>query len=182
MHTERRSQFNSSLIDHSYLQSCVAHISIYLLGVHHVLTSPSKKHGRHCFECFWSRFGNQEMLLAINFHGKSILQRTMKQFGPVATKENGSENRDKRKFACAGVSLHRRFYSFQLIGYVCFSGSAFQFGFLPSKPCFSLKCVTLNSCYTDRVVKMILSSRRIKVSKQHWGPEAPSEARGLGAA
>ena len=136
-------------MDHSDLQSCVAHISIYLLGVRNVLTSPSKKHGRHCFECFCNRFGNQEMLLSINFHGKSILQRTMKQFGPVATKENGSENRDKRKFACAGVSLHRRFYSLRLIGYVCFSGSAFQFGFLPSKPCFSLKCVTLNSCYTE---------------------------------
>ena len=133
-------------MDHSDLQSFVAHISTYFLAVHNVLTSPSKKHGRHCFDCFCSRFGNQEMLLSINFHGKSILQRTMKQFWPV---RNGSENRDKRKFPCAGVSLHRRFYSLRLKGYVCFSGSASHFGFLPSKPSFSLKCVTLNSCYTE---------------------------------
>ena len=61
-------------MDHSDLQSCVAHISIYFVAVHNVLTSPSKKHGRHCFDCFCSRFGNQEMLLSINFHGESILQ------------------------------------------------------------------------------------------------------------
>ena len=30
-----------------------------------------------------------------------------------------------------------------------FVGSAFQFGFLPSKPCFSLKPVRLNLCYTE---------------------------------
>ena len=34
---------------------------------------------------------------------------------------------------------------------------------------------------TPRVVKMIWSSQRIKVSRRHWGPEAPQEARGLGA-
>ena len=81
--------------------------------------------------------------------GKVFYRGQWSNFDQLATKENGSENRDKRKFPCAGVSLHRRFYSLRLIGYVCFSGSAFQFGFLPSKPCFSLKCVTLNSCYTE---------------------------------
>ena len=30
-----------------------------------------------------------------------------------------------------------------------FVGSAFQFGFLPSKPCFSLKPVQFNLCYTE---------------------------------
>ena len=31
----------------------------------------------------------------------------------------------------------------------CFIQSAFHFGFLPSKPCFSLKSVPLNLCYTE---------------------------------
>ena len=29
------------------------------------------------FNCFCGRFGDQEMLLAINFDGKSILKRTL---------------------------------------------------------------------------------------------------------
>ena len=77
--------------------------------------------------------------------GKVFYRGQWSNFDQLATKENGSENRDKRKFPCAGVSLHRRFYSLRLKGYVCFSGSAFHFGFLPSKPSFSLKCVTLNN-------------------------------------
>lgn len=81
--------------------------------------------------------------------GKVFYRGQWSNFDQLATKENGSENRDKRKFPCAGVSLHRRFYSLRLKGYVCFSGSASHFGFLPSKPSFSLKCVTLNSCYTE---------------------------------
>ena len=31
----------------------------------------------------------------------------------------------------------------------CFIQSSFHFGFLPSKPCFSLKSVPLNLCYTE---------------------------------
>ena len=81
--------------------------------------------------------------------GKVFYRGQWSNFDQLATKENGSENRDKRKFPCAGVSLHRQFYNLRLKGYVCFSGSAFHFGFLPSKPSFSLKCVTLNSCYTE---------------------------------
>ena len=33
-----------------------------------------------------------------------------------------------------------------------------------------------------RVVKMIWSSRRMKISRRHWGPKAPQKARGLDAA
>ena len=37
------------------------------------------------FNCICGRFGDQEMLLAVHFVGKIILQEALKQFGPVAS-------------------------------------------------------------------------------------------------
>ena len=74
------------------------------------------------------------MLLAITFDDKNILHDTMKQFGPVAI--NKGENRDKRTVVSASQLADDTGCMICL-----FFGSAFQFGFLPSKP--------LNSCYTE---------------------------------
>ena len=37
-----------------------------------------------CFHCFCTRSGDQEMILARNIDHRSILQKSLKQFGPVA--------------------------------------------------------------------------------------------------
>ena len=55
------------------------------------------------------RFGDREMLLAITFHGRSILQRTIKQFGPAASNEY--ERKSRQKDICQCVSLRRQLYT-----------------------------------------------------------------------
>ena len=47
------------------------------------------------------------------------------------------------------AEARRRFYGLISGGICLFVGSTLQFDFLPSKPCFSLKSVLLNSCYTE---------------------------------
>ena len=48
-------------------------ISMYIsLGFRNVMTSSSRrKLGRHCFYCFFGRFGDGQILLEINFDSKS---------------------------------------------------------------------------------------------------------------
>ena len=75
--------------------SCENTLLIYLLVSS--MTSSSDILGP-LFNCICGRFGDQEMLLAVHFVGKSILQEALKQFGPVASLY---ENRDKRTFASA---------------------------------------------------------------------------------
>ena len=102
-------------------------VNTCLLGFCNLMMSSSKKLGWCCFDCFCGGFCNQEMLLSINFHSKSILQRKIMQFRPVPTK-NKSKNWDtcKRTFASAGVSLHRQFYG--PANRIClFLRSSFQF-------------------------------------------------------
>ena len=59
------------------------------------MMSPSDKLGP-LFNCICGRFDDQEMLLAVHFVGKSILQGAVKQFG---------ENSDKRTLICQCFSL-----------------------------------------------------------------------------
>ena len=79
----------------------------------------------------------------------------MKQFGSVATR-TAKINIKEHYFASAGISLHRRFYD-GLRLMMCLRSSIFDMFALRKcvsvrlfavKPCFSLKCVTLNSHYT----------------------------------
>ena len=91
------------------------------------MTSPSDKLSLvRRFDCLWSRLGDQEMLFAINFDIK-LRSKVDQKF------QHKSENRVKMNI-CECVTLGRR---------VCFRsqdsmfvGSAFQFGFLQSKPWF----------------------------------------------
>ena len=55
---------------------------IYLLVS--AMMSPSDKLGP-LFNCICGRFDDQEMLLAVHFVGKIILQGAVKQFGAVAS-------------------------------------------------------------------------------------------------
>ena len=57
------------------------------LATRNALTSSNKKLGWCCLDYLSGRFGYQETLLSINLDDKNILQRTLKQFGPVATKK-----------------------------------------------------------------------------------------------
>ena len=57
-------------------------VLIYLLVS--AMMSPSDKLGP-LFNCICRRFDDQEMLLAVHFVGKSILQGALKQFGTVAS-------------------------------------------------------------------------------------------------
>ena len=75
--------------------------------------------------------------LARNIDCKSILHKTLKQFGLVASKYE-RKSRYKSNFQC--VSLRRRVCLCLVMSRDMFLQSAFQFGFLPSKPClFPLK-------------------------------------------
>ena len=74
--------------DHSDLQIRVAHITMYVhISWLFVATSSNKKLCRRYFDGFCGRFGYQELLLSINFDDKIILQRTMKKYGPIASKK-----------------------------------------------------------------------------------------------
>lgn len=82
MHAARRSRGH-----HSDLQSQVPHISIYHLGDHNLMMSSSKTLCRHCFDCFCSPLAITKCFCRlISTVQDSIFQRTMKQFGPVATR------------------------------------------------------------------------------------------------
>ena len=73
------------------------------------------------------------IILARNIDCKSILQKTLKQFGLVASKYE-RKSRYKSNFQC--VSLRRRVCLCPVyMSRDMFLQSAFQFGFLPSKPC-----------------------------------------------
>ena len=75
------------------------------------------------------------IILARNIDCKSILQKTLKQIGSVASKYEG-KSRNKSNFQC--ISPRRQVC--MLMSRNMFLQSAFQFGFLPSKPClFPLK-------------------------------------------
>ena len=65
------------------------------------MTSSSDKLGP-LFNCICGRFGDQEMLLAVLFVGKSILQGALKQFGLVTSIQ---ENRGERTLICQCVLL-----------------------------------------------------------------------------
>ena len=67
------------------------------------------------------------IILARNIDCKSILQKTSKQFGLVL--QNTSENRHTRQF-----SVHLTSRASLPMSRDMFLQSAFQFGFLPSKP------------------------------------------------
>ena len=83
------------------------------------------------FDRFWF------IILARNIERQSILQKTIKQFGVVASKYE-RKSRYKSNFQC--VSLHSRICLCPVMSRDMFLQSAFQFGFLPSKPClFPLK-------------------------------------------
>ena len=76
------------------------------------------------------------IILAGNINCKSILQKTLKQFGLVV--QNTSENRDTRTIFSASYFAGE--FAYVPICRAMFLQSAFQFGFLPSKPClFPLK-------------------------------------------
>ena len=89
-----------------------------------------------------------------NVIGKSIFQRTMKQFGSVATRTPKIDIKE-HYFASAGISLHRRFYNGLRLMMCLRSTDMFasrkrvSVRLFTIKPCFSLKCVTLNSQYTE---------------------------------
>ena len=97
------------------------------------MSSSTRQTQRALFYCFCGRFCDQEMLLAINFDGKSILKRTLNKFGPVVSKSG--ENRNKRTFVSWS---HWRVY-FVGRGICIFVGSAFQRAFLPPNPHYKLE-------------------------------------------
>ena len=83
------------------------------------------------FDWFWF------IILDRNIECQSIFQKTIKQFGLVTSKYE-RKSRYKSNFQC--VSLHRRICLCPVMSRDMFLQSAFQFGFLPSKPClFPLK-------------------------------------------
>ena len=54
----------------------------------HFSATQCRHQTRNLVGVVWTgRFGDREMLLAITFHGRRILQRTIKQFGPAASNE-----------------------------------------------------------------------------------------------
>ena len=73
------------------------------------------------------------IILARNIDCKSTLQKTLKQFGLAASKYE-RKSRYKSNFQC--VSLRRRVCLCPVMSRDMFLQSAFQFGFLPSKPSF----------------------------------------------
>ena len=73
------------------------------------------------------------IILARNIDCKSTLQKTLKQLGLVASKYE-RKSRYKSNFQC--VSLRRRVCVCPVMSRDMFLQSAFQFGFLPSKPSF----------------------------------------------
>ena len=77
------------------------------------------------------------IILARNIECLSILKKTFKQFRLVASKYE-RKSRYKNNFQC--VSLLRRVCLCPVMSRNMFLQSAFQFGFLPAKPClFPLK-------------------------------------------
>ena len=85
-----------------------------------------------------------------NIDCKSILQKTLNQFGLVASKYE-RKLRYKSNFQC--VSLRRR-VCFKMLRHM-FLQSAFQFGFLSSKPCIFPWNLAWNSLYTVEKLKFI---------------------------
>jgi len=89
---------------------------------YNVMTSSSKKLGRRCLTVFVAVSAIKKFLLTINFHGKSILQRTMKKFGPEAEHLPVPGSHIADDFTAVGPNR------------IClFFGSVFQFGFLKVK-------------------------------------------------
>ena len=64
------------------MQTWPIHISIYL-SVSTIISSRDKLAG-HCCNCFCDHFGDQEMLLALNFQGNNVLKRTLQGFARYA--------------------------------------------------------------------------------------------------
>ena len=88
----------------------------------------------HFFDWFWL------IILAINIECQSILQRTFKQFGLVASKYE-RKSRYKSNFQC--VSLLRRMCLYPVTMYIAryVSPKCVSVWLLPSKSClFPLKC------------------------------------------
>ena len=88
----------------------------------------------HFFDWFWL------IILAINIECQSILQKTFKQFGLVASKYE-RKSRYKSNFQC--VSLLRRMYLYPVTMYIAryVSPKCVSVWLLPSKSClFPLKC------------------------------------------
>ena len=79
----------------NHLALVILNFSFYGFGIcscqatksrwHHILMSNvmSRSFDRRCFDCFCGCFGDQAF---VNFNKESILQRTLKRFGPVAVK------------------------------------------------------------------------------------------------
>ena len=72
----------------------------------------------HCLHCFCDHFSDEKCFGTINFNGKSILNRSLNQFGQVVSK---SEEKSRWQFyASSGLCMFLR--------------RMFRLGFLTSKP------------------------------------------------
>ena len=79
---------------------------------------------------FCGRFGDQKMLLLIHFDNQSILQRTLKQFEPVASNKYQSKNRDN--IVTSQASLRPRSRDM----FVCLLDVRFRLPFYPQNRTF----------------------------------------------
>ena len=94
-----------------------------------------------CFHCLCAHCGDQKMMLARNIDYRSILQKTLQQFEPVASKyERSKIETGANEQLSVRITLQTSFFMFLL--------SAFQFGFLQSKPFFFPLKSIWNSFYT----------------------------------
>ena len=137
VHAGRRSREH-----HSDLQSHVAHISIYHLGDHNLMTSSSKTLCRHCFDCFCSP-------LAIT---KCFCRLISTVPVPVATR---TPKIDIKEHLPVPASHFTDDFT-TVFAFWCVFGFLDIFAFpkcvsvwlFTVKLCFSLKRVTLNSYFT----------------------------------
>ena len=100
------------------------------------------------FDRFWF------IILARNIECQSILQKTIKQFGVVASKYE-RKSRYKSNFQC--VSLHSRIYLCPVMSRDMFLQSAFQFGFYRRNPVFSPWNLAWNSFYIVENPNLLVS-------------------------
>ena len=100
------------------------------------------------FDRFWF------IILARNIECQSILQKTIKQFGVVASKYE-RKSRYKSNFQC--VSLHSRICLCPVMSRDMFLQSAFQFGFYRRNPVFSPWNLAWNSFYIVENPNLLVS-------------------------
>ena len=81
------------------------------------------------FDCFWDRFGDQEMLLVTTLEGKCILQRTMKQAEFTCKRRSEWRFESQRSHMFLFFAVH--FLSVLYFCFVLFFNHIFPCGLFP---------------------------------------------------